>query len=133
MFEYEWKCVWGHVDPHGIAYYPRLIMSMHQAGEEFMDELGIAYWDLHEEYNVSFPIVAVETEFKKPVEVGDVLTFTVDPDPGTKSLGMKMEATHDDGTLAFSGHEQHVCVRLDDNEPVEIPEEIRATIEDAPV
>ena len=129
MFEYNWKCAWGHVDPHGIAYYPRLVMAMHQAGEEFMDEVGMAYWEIQDEFGISLPIVAMNMEFKKPVEVGDVITFSVNPDLGTKSLGMEFAATHEDGSPAFEGHEQHVCVTTEDNEPVPLPDELRAAIE----
>ncbi|WP_049986194.1 acyl-CoA thioesterase [Halobellus rufus] len=130
MFEYEWKCAWGDADPHGIAYYPNLIDAMHRAGEEFMDDRGVAYWDIPEEYGVHMPIVSMDTDFKRPVEAGDVVTITVEPDVGGKSLAMKLTATDEDGNELFSGDEQHVCVSKPDNKPVEVPDEIRAALED---
>ena len=131
MFEFEWKCAWGDADPHGIAYYPNLIDAMHRAGEEFMDANGVAYWDVPDDYGVHFPIVSMDTDFERPVEVGDVLTISVDPDVGGKSLGIEFTATDADGNVRFSAREQHVCVSKPENEPQTIPDEIRAAIGDA--
>lgn len=130
MFEYEWKCAWGHADPQGIAYYPRLVDAMHRAGEEFMDDVGVAYWDLPDAYGVFLPLVAVDLEFERPIEVGDVITISVQPDIGTKSLGMEFTASHEDGSVAFTGHEQHVCVSKEDNQSQELPESLKETIAD---
>ncbi|WP_336023800.1 acyl-CoA thioesterase [Halobellus salinisoli] len=130
MYEYEWKCAWGDADPHGIAYYPNLIDAMHRAGEEFMDSRGVAYWDIPDDHGVHMPIVSMDTDFKRPVEAGDVITITVEPDLGGKSLAMKLTATDDDGNELFFGDEQHVCVSKPENKPVEIPDEVRAALTD---
>ncbi|WP_435183575.1 acyl-CoA thioesterase [Halobellus sp. EA9] len=129
MFEFEWKCAWGDADPHGIAYYPNLIDAMHCAGEELMDDLGVAYWDIPEEYGVHLPIVSMDTDFERPVEVGDVLTISVEPDVGNKSLGLEFTATDADGKTRFSAREQHVCVSKADNEPEPLPDEVRDPLE----
>ncbi|WP_203229170.1 acyl-CoA thioesterase [Halobellus captivus] len=131
MFEYEWKCAWGDADPHGIAYYPNLIDAMHRAGEEYMDEIGVAYWDIPDEYGVHLPIVSMDTDFKRPVETGDVLTITVDPDVGGKSLGLELTAHDEDGNELFSGDERHVCVSKADNRPQELPDELKDAIADS--
>lgn len=129
MFEYRWKCAWGDADPHGIAYYPNLVDAMHRAGEEFMDERGVAYWDIPDDYGVHLPIVAQETEFSRPVEVGDVLSITVEPELGTKSLTLSFTASHEDGTPAYTGTEKHVCVSTDQNESRPLPDDIVDAIE----
>lgn len=131
MFQYEWKCAWGHADPHGIAYYPRLVEAMHRAGEEFMDGIGIAYWEIPDEYDVHLPIVAMDMEFSRPVEVGDTIQITTEPDVGTKSLGLNFTATHEDGTTAYTGFEQHVCVSTSDNQSRELPDDLKRAITDA--
>ena len=128
MFEYQWKCAWGDADPHGIAYYPNLVDAMHRAGEEFMDDRGVAYWDIPEEYGVHLPIVSMDTDFNRPVEAGDSLTITVEPDIGGKSLAMKLTATDDEGNTLFTGDEQHVCVSKADDKPVELPDPVREAI-----
>lgn len=131
MFQYEWKCAWGHVDPHGIAYYPRLVNAMHRAGEEFMDDIGVAYWEIPDYYDVHLPIVAMDTEFKRPVEVGDTIQIAVEPEVGDKSLGIDFTATHDDGSTAYTGHEQHVCVSTAENQSQPLPEPLKQVITDA--
>jgi len=130
MFEYEWKCAWGDADPHGIAYYPNLVDAMHRAGEEFMDERGVAYWDIPDEYGVHLPIVSMDTDFERPVTVGDVVRITVEPDLGTKSLGITLTGQDADGNTLFTGEEQHVCVSKSDNKPQELPEAVREAVAD---
>lgn len=128
MFEYHWKCAWGHADPHGIAYYPRLVDAMHRTGAEFMEALGIAYWDIPDEYGVHLPIVAMEMEFERPVEVGDEVTIAVEPEVGERSLGMDFVASHSSDTTAYTGHEHHVCVSTDDDGSRPLPEEVRRLV-----
>jgi 4-hydroxybenzoyl-CoA thioesterase len=128
MFEYQWKCSWGNADPHGIAYYPRLVVAMHQAGEEFMESRDISYWNIPEKYGVGLPLVAVDLEFENPVNVGDVIVFSVDPDVGDTSLTFAFEAVHEDGSVAFTGQETHVCVSIDDRETRPLPNELRSNV-----
>jgi len=128
MFEHEWKCYWGNVDPARIAYYPRLVNAMHEAGEEYLDQLGVSFWDVPDQYGIDLPVVAMDMEFRKPVEVGDELTVSVEPDMGTKSLGFDFTATHADGSTAFVGHEQHVAVD-EDKSSTPLPDEFREILE----
>lgn len=130
MFQYEWKCAWGHADPMDIAYYPRLVDAMHQAGEEFMESNGVAYWDIPEDYGIHLPVVAVDLEFERPVTVGDVVQISVEPELGNKSLGLSFTATHEDGGTAYEGHEQHVCVSHDEHQSQPLPDELREAITD---
>lgn len=130
MFEYEWKCYWSHVDPAGIAYYPRLVNAMHQAGEEYMDELGLAFWNLSERYGIDLPVVAMDIEFQKPIFVGDSISIGVEPDLGNKSLGLDFVARHADGATAYTGREKHVCVTKD-KESRRLPDELRSIIQES--
>lgn len=129
MFEFTWKCAWGDADPQGIAYYPNLVDAMHRAGEEYMASLGHAYWDVPDQFGVHFPLVAVDLEFERPVDVEDELTISVSPDVGTKSLELEFTARHEDGSVAFTGTEQHVCVSKSGEGSQPIPDEIRDAIE----
>jgi len=129
MFEHEWKCHWGQVDPAGIAYYPRLVDAMHEAGEEFMESIGISYMDVNQ-FDMDLPLVAMDMEFRKPVFVGDTISIEVEPDIGNKSLGFDFTARHEDGEVAFEGHEQHVCVDKNKQSMV-IPDKVRDPLEEA--
>jgi len=117
--------MWGDVDPAGIAYYPRLVVALNQAGEAFMEQRNLRYWELPERYGVHFPVVAMGAEFEAPVLVGDTVSVRVEPELGTTSFTLNFEATHEDGTVSFRGHERHVCVDVEAAESVEIPAEIR--------
>jgi len=130
MSAFEWKCSWGDVDPAGIAYYPRLVVAMHQAGEEYMADLGIPYWELSDRYGIDMPVVAMDMEFRRPVFVGDVISISVETEIGNKSLGMEFTAEHEDGATAYIGSEQHVAV-TSEKESQELPEEMRTILTDA--
>lgn len=129
MYEHEWTCAWGDADPMGIAYYPRLIDAMHRAGEAFMRDAGVAYWAVPEEFGIHLPIVTVDAEFSRPVEVGDTLHIAVEPDLGTTSLTLAFTASHADGEVAYTGVEKHVCVAEADRESEALPEALRTAVE----
>lgn len=122
MFEYEWTCRWGHVDPAGIAYYPRLVDAMHQAGEAFVTHVGWPYWRNQRDHDFALPIAEVGVEFAAPVRVGDVVTIAVDPEVGESSLRFEVVGRREDGTVAFEGFEQHVCVPVGGDESAPLPE-----------
>lgn len=130
MYEHEWTCAWGDADPMGIAYYPRLIDAMHRAGEAFMRDAGMAYWVVPEAFGIHLPIVTVDAEFNRPVEVGDTLQIVVDPTLGTTSLTLEFTATHADGDVAYTGVEKHVCVSAADHESEPLPEALRSAVTD---
>lgn len=129
MFEHEWKCHWGQVDPAGIAYYPRLVEAMHEAGEEFMDSIGVSYWDV-KQFDMDLPLVAMDMEFKRPVFIGDTISIEVETEIGNTSLGFDFTARDEDGNVVFEGHEQHVCVD-EDKQSMPIPEKVREPLEEA--
>jgi 4-hydroxybenzoyl-CoA thioesterase len=93
-----------------------------------MNGLGVAYWDVPDDYGIHFPIVSMNADFGRPVEVGDVLITSIDPDVGDKSLGVEFTATDAEGNVRFSAREQHVCVSILENGPQSIPDEVRQAL-----
>jgi 4-hydroxybenzoyl-CoA thioesterase len=57
----------GHVDPAGIAYYPRIYDYIHEVYEELWDRhIGVRYDKLLLEERIGFPLVRAEVDFKAP-------------------------------------------------------------------
>jgi 4-hydroxybenzoyl-CoA thioesterase len=81
----------GHVDPAGIAYYPRIFDYIHEAFEELWDvHVGERYYYLLGERKIGFPLVHSEVEFKHPLHFGDrpqvrITCFKL----GRSSLGLR--------------------------------------------
>lgn len=62
----------GHVDPAGIAYYPRIYDYIHEVYEELWDRhIGVRYDKLLLEERVGFPLVHAEVDFRAPLCFGD--------------------------------------------------------------
>lgn len=115
-------------DPFGIAHYPRLVDAVHETSDVFMAEIGFPYWELTAEAGYGLPLVDMEFSFERPVEAGDEVTIGLTPDLGDRSVGFAYEATHD-GETAFSGYEQRVCARTDDEGAIEVPADLREAME----
>ena len=71
-FETSIQVRFGHVDPAGIAYYPRLFDYIHDAFEELWEEhVGQRYYHLLLERRIGFPLVASKVNFHHPLRFGD--------------------------------------------------------------
>lgn len=120
----------GHVDPAGIAYFPRIFDYVHDVFEEVWEtHVGTRYYHLLLEQNIGFPLVHSDVDFKKPLRFGDRPIVTVTCTRlGRTSLGLRYRF--------LMGSELHVearmvtvCTRTDTMEPLPIPEEFRRRFE----
>lgn len=116
----------GHVDPAGIAYYPRIYDYVHDVFEEVWEEhVGHRYYTLLLEEKVGFPLVHSEVDFKKPLHFGDrpvvsVTCFRL----GRASLGLRYRFILGD-EVHVEARMTTVCTRIDSMESFEIPENFR--------
>lgn len=131
MFAYEWTCRWNHVDPAEHAYFPRLVDAMHEAGDAFFEAVGAPYWDHPTDFGVRLPIVETGQQFERSVVAGDRITIEVETDLGNSSLRFEFTGRTEDGEVAFTGFEQHVCVPTGGNEATTLPDDLREAVEAA--
>lgn len=116
----------GHVDPAGIAYFPRIFDYVHDVFEEVWEEhVGTRYYHLLLEERVGFPLVHSEVDFKKPLRFGDrpvvsVTCFKL----GRTSLGLRYRFMMAD-QIHVEARMVTVCTRTDTMTPMEIPETFR--------
>ena len=120
----------GHVDPAGIAYFPRIFDYVHDVFEELWEEhVGRRYYHLLQEQNVGFPLVHSEVDFSTPLRFGDRPVVTVTCFKlGRTSIGLRYRF--------MMGEEVHlearmvtVCTHTDTMEPFAIPDEFRKRFE----
>lgn len=67
-----------HCDPAGIVFYPRYFeMTNHVCENFFREAVGVSYGEMmHQRSGV--PTVRLETDFRAPSRLGDVLEVTLD-------------------------------------------------------
>jgi YbgC/YbaW family acyl-CoA thioester hydrolase len=119
----------GHVDPAGIAYFPRIYDYIHEAFEELWEvHLGVRYDHILLERRIGFPLVHSEVDFKKPLKFGDrpivrVTCFKL----GRSSLGLRYVYRTDD-EVCVDARMTTVCVDLPTMVSRPLPEEYRARL-----
>jgi 4-hydroxybenzoyl-CoA thioesterase len=137
IFECQQNVRFGHVDPAGIAYFPKIYDFIHEAFEELWQlHVGERYYHLLQEKRIGFPLVHADVDFVRPLRFGDrplvrITCFKL----GRSSLGLRYEYRVDD-QVCVDARMTTVCVELDTLEPLEIPAAYRtrfeAILEDAP-
>ena len=120
----------GHVDPAGIAYFPRIFDYVHDVFEGLWEEhVGMRYYTLLLERQVGFPLVHSDVDFHSPLRFGDrpvvsVTCFRL----GRSSLGLRYRFRIGD-RLHLEARMVTVGTNTDTMEPIEIPDEFRRRFE----
>lgn len=116
----------GHVDPAGIAYFPRIFDYIHEAFEELWEvHIGARYYQLIQEDRLGFPLVHSEVEFKSALRFGDrpmvrVTCFHL----GRSSIGLRYIYTLDEA-ICLEARMTTACVDLDTMKSIPVPEPYR--------
>lgn len=129
QFERTWTVRFSDTDPFGIAHYPRIVDALHETSDIFMQEIGFPFWEISQEDGFGLPLVEMNFEFESPVEAGDDVVVELTPSLGTRSVRFEYVARHD-GEVTFSGYEQRVCARTDGGGSMELPDDLRAAMEE---
>ena len=67
-----------HCDPAGIVFYPRYFeMTNHVCENFFREAVGVSYGEMMRQRS-GVPTVRLETDFRAPSRLGDVLEVTLD-------------------------------------------------------
>lgn len=116
----------GHVDPAGIAYFPRIFDYVHDVFEEVWEEhVGTRYYHLLLEQKIGFPLVHSNVDFKKPLCFGDRMVVSVtcfklgDSSLGLRYRFMLADVVHVEARMVTA------CVRTDTMTPISIPDGFR--------
>lgn len=120
----------GHVDPAGIVYFPRIFDYLHDVFEEVWEEhVGERYYFLLCEKRIGFPLVHADVDFKSPLRFGDrpavdVTCFKL----GRSSLGLHYQVKLDD-KVCVDARMTTACVNLSDMQSISMPERFRTRFE----
>jgi 4-hydroxybenzoyl-CoA thioesterase len=120
----------GHVDPAGIAYFPRIFDYVHDVFEEVWEQhVGTRYYHLLLEHKMGFPLVHSDVDFKRPLQFGDRLDVNVTCFKlGRSSLGLRYRFILGD-VLHVDARMITACIRTDTMKSIAIPEPFRRSFE----
>jgi 4-hydroxybenzoyl-CoA thioesterase len=120
----------GHVDPAGIAYYPRIYDYVHEVYEELWEHhVGVRYYKLLLEERIGFPLVHSEVDFAAPLRFGDRPEVGVTCTRlGRSSIGLRY-VFRLAGRECVDARMTTVCTDLRAMKSIELPAAFRAKFE----
>jgi len=120
----------GHVDPAGIAYYPRIFDYVHEVYEELWERhVGVRYYKLLLEERIGFPLVHSEVDFRSPLRFGDRPEARVTcVHLGRSSIGLRYHFALE-GRECVDARMTTVCTDLRTMTSTPLPERFRARFE----
>ncbi len=120
----------GHVDPAGIAYYPRIFDYVHEVYEELWEHhVGVRYYKLLLEDRIGFPLVHSEVDFRAPLRFGDRPEVSVTcTHLGRSSIALRY-VFRLDGVVCVDARMTTVCTDLKIMKSLELPSAFRAKFE----
>lgn len=123
-------------DPAGIMFFVQYhILFQNLTDEWITDGLGISYADLLGPRRVGLPTVRLETDFKAPSRMGDLITLGLEVERlGPRSLTLIMTVrgagdARDIGDVRVAARQVIVCTSLETHRSTPFPADLRAAIE----
>ena len=128
-----YKIRFDDVDGAGVLYYPRYFHFCHQTLEDSFDsaDAPLSYPELIHGRRLGVPTVAIESNFKAPLEHGDTAIVTMVVEKiGTSSLtlGFKIDR-ESDSTERFTARITTVLTDLDAWKSAPFPDDLRSFFE----
>ncbi|MGQ0554093.1 MAG: acyl-CoA thioesterase [Planctomycetota bacterium] len=122
----------GQVDYAGIMYYPRFFENFHTVFEDmFTQRLGTPYMSILKDRRIGFPMVHIETDFRKPFRFGEPMRLVLDVTRiGRSSISFRYRGFNgDDREPSVEARSTVVVIDLDSFETLEIPPDVRAVLD----
>jgi 4-hydroxybenzoyl-CoA thioesterase len=132
VYRVKIKVRFGDIDHAGILYYPRFFHYFHIAFEEFFEQVvGVSYDRILNDERIAFPTVKLETEFRKPLEYGDILEVAMESRQVGNASATFGFTVYKAGTPEVCARSQHtvVCVGTETFRPTPIPARCREAFE----
>ena len=125
-FERDELLRFGHCDPAGIAYFPRLDELLNGLFEDWCAAVGLPLRDLIHRDRMGFPLVHATVEFEAPLVLGDRLRLTQQVHAvGRSSLTVDLTIMRGD-TRCVSARHVRVMISLDTQRAIPLPAALRA-------
>jgi 4-hydroxybenzoyl-CoA thioesterase len=117
-----------HCDPAGIVFYPQFFYILSESKEDFLMHIGHPQHHYINKLRTGWPMVRLETDFKRPSRYGDQIDVDIEVFKlGNSSLGLEYTIRGDDGERLVA-KSVIVLTNLDTGKPQPIPDDLRAAL-----
>lgn len=120
MFIREEQIRFRHCDPAGIVFYPRYFEMVNDLVEDWFNELGMPFSEMHKSHGV--PTVEVSGKFLKPGRQNDLMKKRLRVSKiGNSSVTLEYDFINERGETLFQGKAVLVFVELNEGQLKSVP------------
>lgn len=113
-------------DAAGILFFASQFVFAHVVYERFLEELGFSFAEALENEPFLLPIVHAESDYFKPLKVGDRLDVELTvANVGNSSITLDYVFNAADGETVGRSTSVHVAVSRGDGKTMKLPEKVR--------
>jgi 1,4-dihydroxy-2-naphthoyl-CoA hydrolase len=118
-----------HTDAAGILFFANQFIFIHDAYEELLRQLGFSIAATLRDGSFVVPIVHAESQYLKPLTVGDEITVTVQVAKiGETSFVLEYELLGANGEPVGKAKTVHVAVGRQTQDKIALPEELERAL-----
>ncbi len=131
-FVRHYEVRFGEIDHAGVMYYPALFDRMHRGFEDFWGEAAqLKYSEVLDVDNLGFPLVNIESNFRKPFRFGERMRMEIDVARiGTRSISLRFRLGVDESTEVRAVATMVLgVIDLKQFQPCELPQRYRDYLE----
>lgn len=130
MYIYQHKIKLHETDAAGILFFSRQFQIIHDAYEVVLEKIGFGFPELLNNQSFFLPIVHAESDYKKPVYVGDLLEIEVRVKTlGKTSFSFEYAISNHKKELVGTAVTVHVTIDKKTKAKIAIPDLMREKIE----
>ncbi len=116
-------------DAAGILFFASQFVFAHVVYERFLEALGFSFAEALEKEPFLMPIVHAESDYYKPLKVGDRLDVELSvANVGDTSMTLEYVFDAADGEIVGRSKTVHVAVSREDGKKMALPEKLREAL-----
>lgn len=127
-YRYDWKVHVGNTDFSGLIYAPDAVDAFAISSQELFETIGYPPSRARDEGFI-YPAVNVAVDYIDAIRLDDVVALELIPEIGESSVTFDVEGWLEE-TLVLEGSLTHVFISTETHDPLSIPSEIRAGLQE---
>lgn len=130
MFKYKTQIRLHDTDAAGLLFFANQLVLVHDAYEKLLQKLGFSFEAMLKKRGYFLPIVHIESDYKKPLFVGDEITIAVSVSHiGTSSFTFAYTIHNKQNILVGTAKTVHVTINKKTKKKITLPQDFRAALE----
>ena len=131
MYTYQHKIKLHETDAAGLLFFSHQLRYVHDAYESLLEQMGLGFAELIKNKDYFLPIVHVESDYKLPLFVGDLLEIQiVVEDIGQTSFTFGYTILNHKKECVGTAKTVHVTISKKTHKKIPLPKEMRVKIEE---